>query len=133
MKTLLAVIGIALTIAACATRNNVSNSPLPGQTAEQHHRDIAECRSVAESRSDYSPASETAKGAGVGAAVGALGGAAAGAAIGAVTGGNVGKSAAIGAGAGAATGAVGGGYYKYSRDRNGYDAAYADCMRAKGY
>ena len=88
------------------------------QTADTQAQDSADCSAWASDQTGYRPAG-TLQGAGIGAAVGALGGAAAGAAIGAAAGG-------IG-------GAVTGGAVKYSRDRRGYDQAYASCMQARGY
>jgi outer membrane lipoprotein SlyB len=104
------------------------------QTADTQAEDSADCSAWASDQTGYRPSS-TAQGAGIGAAVGALGGAAAGAAIGAATGGGSGaaKGAAIGAAAGGVGGAVTGGAMKYSRDRRGYNQAYASCMQARGY
>jgi len=104
------------------------------QTADTQAQDSADCSAWASDQTGYRPSS-TAQGAGIRAAVGALGGAAAGAAIGAATGGGSGaaKGAAIGAAAGGVGGAVTGGAMKYSRDRNGYNQAYASCMQTRGY
>jgi hypothetical protein len=100
-------------------------SPQRGQTAEQQAADTPTCRQFAFDQTGYNPAGQTARGAGAGAVIGGLAGAASGAAIGAATGGNVGESAAVGA-------AVGG-YYKYSKNRDGYNAAFASCMSNRGY
>jgi hypothetical protein len=132
---------VALVAAGCATGGGgrpIGPAPAEisaqrGQTAEQQASDRAACETVAREQSGYSPTTQTAKGAGVGAAIGALGGAAAGAAIGAATDGDVGKSAAIGAGVGGLGGAATGGAYQYSRSREGHDAAFANCMSARGY
>jgi hypothetical protein len=104
------------------------------QTADTQARDSADCSAWATDQTGYRPSS-TAQGAGIGAAVGALGGAAAGAAIGAAAGGGSGaaKGAAVGAAAGGVGGAVTGGAMKYSRDRRGYNQAYAACMQVRGY
>jgi hypothetical protein len=108
--------------------------PRSAGTADTQAQDSADCSAWASDQTGYRP-SGTLQGAGIGAAVGALGGAAAGAAIGAATGGGSGaaKGAAIGAAAGGVGGAVTGGAMKYSRDRNGYNQAYASCMQTRGY
>ena len=143
MKAVLAIALSSLVVAGCATtRDTVRTgslnpapevSPQRGQTAQQQTADTTACEAAARDQTGYSPAADTAKGAGVGAVGGALAGAAAGAAIGAATGGDVGKSAGIGAGVGAAGGAVGGGAYKYSKERGAYNDAYARCMSDRGY
>ena len=104
------------------------------QTVATQARDSADCSAWATDQTGYQPSS-TAQGAGIGAAVGALGGAAAGAAIGAAAGGGSGaaKGAAVGAAAGGIGGVVAGGAMRYSRDRQGYNQAYAACMQARGY
>jgi hypothetical protein len=76
------------------------------QTADTLARDSADCSAWATDQTGYRPAS-TAQGAGIGAAVGAA--------------------------AGGVGGAVTGGAMKYSRDRNGYNQAYATCMQECGY
>ena len=141
MKHLGVVVFSTIIVAGCATsdpyRSTSSGdgtpyaSPRYGQTASQQSADTASCDQVAKDQSQRGL--ETAKGAGVGAAGGALAGAAAGAAIGAVTGGDVGKSAGIGAGVGAVGGAATGAGYKYSRSKDAYNAAFAQCMSARGY
>jgi phage tail tape-measure protein len=126
-------------LAGCATSNEYRPAasgtpyvtPRAGQSAAQQSTDTATCDQVAKDQSHR--AAETAKGAGVGAAGGALAGAAAGAAIGAATGGDVGKSAGIGAGVGAVGGAAAGGGYKYSKAKDVHNAAFAQCMAARGY
>ena len=131
----LAVFGIV--IAGCTMeqpRPTAEAYPRYQRTAYAQERDSADCSAWATDQTGYRP-SDTLEGAGIGAAVGALGGAAAGAAIGAATGGGSGaaKGAAIGATAGGVGGAVTGGAMKYSRDRRGYNQAYAACMQARGY
>jgi outer membrane lipoprotein SlyB len=131
----LAVFGIVM--AGCTMeqpRPTAQVYPQYRQTANTQARDNADCSAWATDQTGYRPSS-TLQGAGIGAAVGALGGAAAGAAIGAATGGGSGaaKGAAIGAAAGGVGGAATGGALKYSRDRNGYNQAYAACMEARGY
>jgi hypothetical protein len=131
----LAVFGIVT--AGCAfeqPRPTAEVYPRYRQTATAQERDSADCSAWATDQTGYRPSS-TAQGAGIGAAVGALGGAAAGAALGAATGGGSGaaKGAAIGAAVGGVGGAVTGGAIKYSRDRDGYNQAYASCMEARGY
>jgi hypothetical protein len=131
----LAVFG--LVTAGCTMeqpRSTAQAYPRYRQTADTQAQDSADCSAWASDQTGYRP-SGTLEGAGIGAAVGALGGAAAGAAIGAAAGGGsgAGKGAAIGAAAGGVGGAVTGGAMKYSRDRNGYNQAYASCMQARGY
>jgi hypothetical protein len=136
MKRAVAMVLGALVLAGCASSAppppSVFVNPTRGQTPEQQVRDQTDCMYVAKQQTGYDPAGDTAKGAGVGALVGALGGAAAGAAIGAATG-NAGKGAAIGAASGATVGAVGGGVYQHGRGKEGYEAAYGNCMMGRGY
>jgi hypothetical protein len=137
MKRGITVVVLAGLAAGCATTSpppppSVYVQPLKKQSPEQQVRDIQECQHVAKGQTGYDPGMETAKGAGIGAAVGALGGAAAGAAIGAATG-SAGKGAAIGAASGAVIGGVGGGAIQYSRSKEGYNQAYANCMIGRGY
>ena len=131
----LAVFGMAMV--GCTMeqpRPAVQAYPRYRQTAATQARDSDDCAAWAADQTGYRPSS-TAQGAGIGAAVGALGGAAAGAAIGAAAGGGSGaaKGAAVGAAAGGIGGAVTGGAMKYSRDRRGYNQAYAACMQERGY
>ncbi len=125
-------------LAACASSRSApmptaAVSPQRGQTAEQQAADTQTCRQFAFDQTGYNPAGQTARGAGAGAVIGGLAGAASGAAIGAATGGNVGESAAVGAAVGGVGGAATGGYYKYSKNRDGYNAAFASCMSNRGY
>jgi len=136
MNRAVAVVLVAFGCSACASseppRPSTLTTPLKGQSAEQHARDTNDCEFVAKQQTGYDPAMDTAKGAGIGAAVGALGGAAAGAAIGAASG-SAGTGAAIGAATGAVGGAAVGGGYKYTKSKEGYEQAYAQCMSHKGY
>jgi hypothetical protein len=130
-----ALIVFGIGAAGCATappQPNVYAYPLKGQTAEQVSRDQGECQAWAKQQTGFDPAADTAKGAAVGGILGALGGAAAGAAIGAVTG-SPGTGAAIGAAAGGVGGAGVGAGVGYTKNREGYDKAYAACMSARGY
>src|SRR2546422_5673273 len=101
----------------------VSMAPARAQTPEQQVKDATDCQAFAKQESGW----DTAKGAAVGGLLGALGGAAAGAAIGAASG-NAGKGAAIGGAAGGVTGAVGGGGFKNTKSKEGYERAHTDCM-----
>ncbi|HAM59457.1 MAG TPA: hypothetical protein DCQ64_30235 [Candidatus Rokubacteria bacterium] len=136
MKRVVAAAVLGVLLAGCASSAppapSVYVAPLKGQSGEQQLRDQNDCMLIAKGQTGYDPATETAKGAGVGALIGAVGGAAAGAAIGAATG-SPGRGAAIGAAAGATAGAVGGGAYQYSKSKEGYDRAYANCMIGRGY
>src|SRR3990170_1312854 len=92
--------------------------------AETQSRDMNECMAWAKQQTGFDPTTDTAKGAGMGVLIGALGGAAAGAAIG----------AAVGSpGTGAAIGAAAGGTLGYTKNKDGYDRAYAACMSTRGY
>lgn len=135
MKGALSIMLLVGLLSGCATGNpqsTVAAYPAKGQSVEQQQRDMDECRGWAERTTGYSPAGDTAKGAGIGAAIGALGGAAAGAAIGAATG-SPGTGAAIGAAAGGIGGAGIGGTHQYSKSKQGFERAYANCMSARGY
>ena len=127
---------LAATLGGCATsqppRPNVGAYPARGQSAEQQARDSYECQAWARQQTAYDPAADTAKSAGVGLAVGAIAGAATGAAIGAATG-NAGRGAAVGAVVGGVGGTAVGAGYGYTRNREGYDRAYAACMLGRGY
>ena len=116
----LIVIAFGITVAGCAgTQPSVYAYPAKGQTAEQQSRDTNDCQAWAKQQTGFDPTTDTAKGAGMGALIGALGGAAAGAAIGAAAGG-------IG-------GAGVGGTLGYTKNKDGYDRAYAACMSTRGY
>ena len=129
------LIGFGLAAAGCASappQPSVYAYPQKGQTAEQVSRDQNECQAWAQQQTGFDPGSDTAKGAAVGGILGALGGAAAGAAIGAATG-SAGTGAAIGAAAGGIGGAGVGAGVGYTKNKEGYDKAYAACMEARGY
>ena len=129
----LIVIAFGITVAGCAgTQPSVYAYPAKGQTAEQQSRDTNDCQAWAKQQTGFDPTTDTAKGAGMGALIGALGGAAAGAAIGAATG-SPGTGAAIGAAAGGIGGAGVGGTLGYTKNKDGYDRAYAACMSTRGY
>jgi outer membrane lipoprotein SlyB len=128
-------LAVAILVATgCSTTNRprVYAYPARGQTTEQVSRDTAECEAWARQQTGFDPSASAGTGAAVGAVVGALGGAAAGAAIGAAAG-SPGKGAAIGAVAGGVGGTAVGAATGYSRDREGYERAYAACMAARGY
>jgi len=136
MRGVVATALVGLIVAGCASTTPppppVYVAPLKKQSGEQQLRDQNDCQFLAQQQTGYDPTTETAKGAGVGALIGAVGGAAAGAAIGAATG-SAGTGAAIGAATGATAGAVGGGAYQYSKSKEGYTQAYANCMIGRGY
>ena len=122
----LVLIGFGITVSGCATmaEPTVYAYPKKGQTAELQSRDRAECEAWAKQQTGFDPAMDTAKGAGLGALIGAAAGAATGAVVG-----SPGKGAAIGAVGGAA---VGGGL-GYTKNKDGFNRAYAACMTSRGY
>jgi len=129
----LIVIAFGIAVAGCAgTQPSVYAYPAKGQTAEQQSRDQNECMAWSKQQTGFDPTMDTAKGAGLGALIGAVGGAAAGAAIGAAVG-SPGTGAAIGAAAGGLGGAGVGGTVGYTKNKDGYDRAYAACMSTRGY
>ena len=107
MKRVVAAAVFGVLMAGCATsappQPSVYVAPLKGQSGEQQLRDQNDCMLIAKGQTGYDPATETAKG------------------------------AAIGAASGATIGAVGGGAYQYSKSKEGYDRAYANCMIGRGY
>jgi outer membrane lipoprotein SlyB len=128
----------ALALGACATvptGPSVMVLPGAGRPFEQFQTDDAVCRQFASGQAGAPPGSAIGRETVTGAAVGTLLGAAAGAAIGAAAG-NAGAGAAIGAGGGflggAAVGAGSGQTSGYELQRR-YDAAYQQCMYAKGH
>lgn len=137
MKRLLALGAIVIGLGTgCATeppRPSVHAYPARGQSPERMSRDIADCQAWAQQQTGYDPVADTAKGAVVGTLIGGALGAGTGAAVGAATGGNVGRGAATGAVLGGVAGGVAGGVYKYSKSKEGYDQAYAACMKGHGY
>lgn len=130
----LMLIGFGITASGCATmaEPTVYAYPKKAQTAEQQSRDRAECETWAKQQTGFDPAMDTAKGAGLGALIGAAAGAATGAAVGAVTG-SPGKGAAIGAATGGIGGAAVGGGLGYTKNKDGFNRAYAACMTTRGY
>ena len=141
MKFLL-VIGlttIVATLAACAvypTGPSLMALPGSGASFDQFRADDLQCQSYAQQvlggRSAQSVANESAVNS---ATVGTLVGAAAGALVGAASG-NPGAGAAIGAGSGLVLGgAAGSDAYHLSgyRAQDRFDAAYIQCMYAKGH
>lgn len=129
---ILIAFGSAVSGCATATQPSVYAYPAKGQSAEQQSRDTNECQAWAKQQTGFDPGTDTAKGAGLGAVIGALGGAAAGAAIGAAAG-SPGTGAAVGAAAGGLGGAAVGGGLGYTKNKDGYDRAYAACMQTRGY
>lgn len=125
-------LGVALSGCAGAEKPAVYAYPLKGQSEAQQAKDRSECEAWAKEQSGYDPAMATAKGAGLGALIGAAAGAATGAAVGAVQG-SPGKGAATGAAVGGIGGAVAGGAIAYSKDKEGFEKAYAACMSGRGY
>jgi hypothetical protein len=119
--------------ASAPPQPGVAAYPAKGQTPEQQARDGAECQGWAKQQTGYDPAMDTAKGAGVGLAVGAIAGAATGAAVGAATGAGAGRGAATGAVIGGVGGTAVGAGYGYTKNKDGYEKAYAACMTGKGY
>jgi ferric-dicitrate binding protein FerR (iron transport regulator) len=136
MRQVIGAAVIAAVLSGCASsepaRPNVAAYPTRGQNAAQQARDNTECQTWARQQSGHDPAKDTATGAGVGLAVGAVAGAATGAAIGAATG-SAGRGAAVGAVVGGVGGTAAGAGYGYTRNRDGYDRAYAACMQGRGY
>jgi hypothetical protein len=138
MRRVIGLVLVGAVLGGCATASgppsarDVAVYPSKGQTQEQQSRDMSECTTWAKQQSNFDPATDTAKGAGMGLALGALGGAALGAATGAIVG-SPGTGAAVGAVAGGATGAAVGGTSSYGSGKDGFDKAYAACMTGRGY
>lgn len=129
----------ALLASGCAsipTGPSVMVLPGTGQSFEQFRADDAVCQQFAYEQCGGKTANDAAIDSGVAsAAVGTVIGAAAGAAIGAAVG-NPAAGAAIGAGGGLLTGgSMGAGAANTSRyaSQQHYDAAYIQCMYAKGH
>jgi hypothetical protein len=127
----------AVTLAGCVRippGPNVMVMPGAGKSFEAFAYDDAECRDWAASRVDTSARRSATNTALAGAAVGTVVGAATGAAIGAAAG-DPATGAAVGAGVGllggTAVGADDAEYARWSVQRR-YDAAYMQCMYAKG-
>jgi hypothetical protein len=127
------LIGFGIAAAGCAPMQpNVYAYPQKGQSGEQQSRDENECQAWAKQKTGFDPTTDTAKGVGLGALIGAVGGAAAGAVIGAAAG-SPGTGAAVGAAAGGLGGAAVGGGVGYTKNKDGYDRAWAACMSGKNY
>ena len=127
------LIGFGIAAAGCAPMQpNVYAYPQKGQGVEQQSRDENECQAWAKQKTGFDPTTDTAKGAGLGALIGAVGGAATGAAVGAAVG-SPGTGAAVGAAAGGLGGAAVGGGLGYTKNKDGYDRAFAACMTGRGY
>ena len=107
----------------------------PYTDPQQQARDTEDCKAWAYQQTGFEGGADAAKGAVAGGAIGAIGGAAAGAAIGAIAGGGkaAGKGAAVGAVAGGLGGAAIGGTYNYAKSKEGYEQAFAACMKGRGY
>jgi hypothetical protein len=130
-------LGGFLTLAGCVhipPGPNVMVMPGTGKTFEAFEYDDVECRGYAASRVDPDAQRAAADTAIAGAAVGTVVGAATGAAIGAAAG-DPATGAAVGAGVGLLGGtAVGASDAEYARwtVQQRYDAAYTQCMYARG-
>ena len=127
----------AVVLGGCATipsGPSVMVLPAPGKPFEQFQADDGLCRQWAAEQIGVSPNAVAAHDTAIGAVAGTVIGAGLGAAIGAASG-NPGAGAAIGAGAGllggTAVGANAGAASGWSAQRR-YDAAYQQCMYAKG-
>ena len=137
LRLSVAALAGALAVAGCVT---VPSGPavmaMPGTTKnfDQFRADDFACRDYAQYSLGPGTEHAASDAAAANAAGGALVGAAAGAIIGAATG-QAGPGAAIGAGTGllfgSAAGANSAGYSSYALQRR-YDAAYMQCMYAKG-
>jgi outer membrane lipoprotein SlyB len=135
MKRIGAAAVIAMFLGGCASSSQapVAAYPTKGQSAERQSRDVGECQTWAKQQTNYDPAGDTLKGAGVGTLLGGAVGAGGGAAAGAATGSGAGKGAATGAVIGGVAGGVAGGAYQYSKSKEGYEKAYTACMQGRGY
>jgi hypothetical protein len=132
----ISVVLVAALAAGCATvpaGPSVAVMPGSAKSFEQFQADDGACRQWAEGQAG--DASRTfAENTTLGAVIGTLVGAGLGAAIGAAAG-NPGAGAAIGAGVGVVGGTASGanaGYYAGATVQQRYDAAYQQCMYAKG-
>jgi len=132
--SLIVMLSFGVFVSGCASMSqpSVYAYPKKGQSEAQQTKDRTECESWAKQQTGFDPTMDTAKGAGIGALLGALGGAAAGAAIGAAAG-SPGTGAAIGAATGGLGGAAVGGGLGYTKNKEGFEKAYAACMTAQGY
>ena len=138
MRVFAVPVAALVLLTGCATvPSGPSVMVLPGQgkAFDQFQSDDYSCRHWASQQTGVTPSDTATRNTVGGAVVGTLLGAAAGAAIGAA-GGRAGTGAAIGAGVGAVGGtAVGAssGQPAYSSVQRRYDAAYMQCMYAKGH
>lgn len=139
MRALVAPLAAVALLTGCATTMPAGPSVmvLPGDRAtfEQFQVDDATCREWAAHRTGITPERARGRTAATGAAVGTAVGAAAGAAIGAAAG-SPGTGAAVGAGVGLLGGSAVGADYAYAASgsvQRRYDAAYMQCMYAKGH
>lgn len=131
-----ALVAAGLLAACVSVPSGPSVMVLPGSavTFEQFQADDATCRGWARQQCGASPNEVATQDAVTGAAVGTAVGAASGAAIGAAAG-NPAAGAAIGAGSGLLLGTAAGssrGTWSASEMQRRYDAAYMQCMYAKG-
>jgi hypothetical protein len=138
MKRLALPLAAVVLFTACASvPSGPSVMVLPGQgrTFDSFQADDYTCRSFASQQANGTPSDFATRNTLGGAAIGTLLGAAAGAAIGAAAG-SPGTGAAVGAGVGAVGGTAGGANMSYSTSTSlqaRYDAAYMQCMYAKGH
>jgi uncharacterized protein YceK len=137
MKTIALAIAVVMLLSGCAsvpTGPSVMVLPGQGKAFEQFQSDDYACRTWASQQTAGTPQDASARTTLGGTALGALLGAAAGAAIGAAAG-SPGTGAAVGAGVGAVGGTAAGASYagsSYASLQSRYDAAYIQCMYAKG-
>ena len=138
MRSLALPVAALIALTGCAT---VPAGPtvmvLPGQGKgfDQFQGDDYTCRNWAAQQTGAAPGDTATRNTVTGAAVGTLLGAAAGAAIGAAAG-SPGTGAAVGAGVGVLGGTAAGasaGQQSYGSSQRAYDAAYMQCMYAKGH
>jgi Glycine-zipper domain len=136
-EILVAVIGLSILVAGCVTvptGPSVMVLPGSGKVFEQFQVDDALCRQWALQQTGVAPGEAATNSAVTSAAVGTVLGAALGAAIGAAAG-NPALGAAAGAGAGLFGGSAVGANAAYASGtalQYRYDAAYQQCMYAKG-
>lgn len=131
------VVLIPLLLGACATvptGPSVMVLPGTGKPFEEFQIDDASCRQWAYEQTGATPGDAQAKSGVASAVIGTIIGAAAGAAIGAAAG-NPGLGAAVGAGGGLLMGSAAGvnaSAYSAGETQRRFDAAYQQCMYAKG-
>src|SRR2546425_4478647 len=130
------LLGMGL-LSACIvgpTGPNVLVLPAAGKPLDVFHADDVACRQYAQYQVGVTPEEAATQSAVTSAAVGTVVGAAAGAVLGAAAG-NAGTGAAIGAGSGLLLGGVSGAQASAASGatlQSRYDAAYIQCMYAKG-